>query len=59
MAIIPRHLPSREAMPASGSILVVDDDAEVRDMITEYLSTHVKASRFWNCTASVAPTRLR
>jgi two-component system phosphate regulon response regulator OmpR len=27
-------------MPASGSILVVDDDAEVRDMITEYLSTH-------------------
>ncbi len=27
-------------MPASGSILVVDDDPEVRDMIVEYLSTH-------------------
>src|SRR5512139_3786672 len=27
-------------MPASGSILVVDDDSEVRDMIVEYLSTH-------------------
>ena len=27
-------------MPANGSILVVDDDAEVRDMIAEYLTTH-------------------
>ena len=27
-------------MPASGSILVVDDDREVRDMLVEYLSSH-------------------
>jgi two-component system, OmpR family, response regulator len=27
-------------MPASGSILVVDDDPQIRDMIVEYLSTH-------------------
>jgi two-component system phosphate regulon response regulator OmpR len=32
--------PKEKAMAASGSILVVDDDPEVRDMIDEYLSSH-------------------
>lgn len=27
-------------MPATGCILVVEDDREVRDMLREYLSTH-------------------